>query len=229
MRYTIFIFIWLLTISCSQDDVSVDPVRVGYPFFPLEVGQYQVFDVEETVYTFQNAETESFQIRLEVVDSFLNQAGEFTYVIHQFERIDEMNDWGFLQTNSARRTTNQAIFVNGNLPELKLSFPIEAGRAWDGNALNTLEPDEYEMDSLFSTFITLRGDTINQTLTVIQEDNQDLIVNQVTRHEIYALNIGLVYSEQVDLEYCGDPDCIGQRVVENGSIFKQTLIEYGKN
>lgn len=215
--------------SCGGDDVSPNPDRVGYSFFPLEVGRYQIYNVEERLFVFQNFSIDSFQMRLEVVDSFRNQSGEFTYVLHQFMRPGPDDEWTFVQTNSARRTATQAIFVEGNRPELKLSFPIEAGRTWDGNALHVSDPDEYQMDSLFSTYITNIGDTVDQTLTVIQEDNQDFIVNQVTRHEIYGLNIGLVYSEQVDLEYCGDPDCIGQQIVENGRIFKQTLVEYGKN
>ena len=221
---TLFCF---LILACNSDEIDPDFIGVGYPFFPLNVGDFRVYDIEEINYQFEMATTSNFQFRTEVVDSFENQAGETTYVIHTFERPDSAEDWDFIQTNSARLTDTQAILIEGNIPELKLVFPIATGKTWDGNALNNLESDEFVMDSLFVPYITVAGDTISETLTVIQEDNQEFIVNLISNHEIYGLNMGLVYKEEIDLKYCREDDCIGQQVVDNGRIFRQSLVEYG--
>lgn len=46
------------------------------------------------------------------------------------------------------------------------------------------------------------------------------------RNSVYALAIGLVYHEETS-EYCTIGDCIGEQVVENGRIYKQTLTGHG--
>ena len=171
----------------------------------------------------------TYQKRTEVVDSFQNQAGEITYILHCFRRSSSNLEWEFEQTNSARRTATQGIFIEGNTPLLKLSFPISAGKMWNGNALNTMDEDLFEMDSLFSGYITQAQDTIPETLTVIQEDNQDFIANLITNYEIYGLGIGMVYKEEIDVRYCTDDPCIGQQIIDNGRIFRQSIINYGKN
>ena len=84
------------------------------------------------------------------------------------------------------------------------------------------------MDSIFSTYVTPAGENIPETVTVVQEDNQDFTVNLVRRFEIYGRHIGVVYKEEIDLSYCTDEDCIGQQVIESGSELRQSLVEYGQ-
>ncbi|MEM6523784.1 MAG: hypothetical protein AAGF85_03015 [Bacteroidota bacterium] len=225
-RFTLLSLI--IFISCNDDGQSPDPRSVGYLFFPLQGGNFIEYEIEETIYQFEMATTTNFQRRVVVVDSFQNQAGEITHVLHRFERPSADHPWEFVQTNSARLNATQGIFVEGNIPLLKLSFPISAGRTWDGNALNSMDTDQFVMDSLFAQFVTASQDTIAETLTVIQEDNQDFIANLITNYEIYGLGIGLVYKEEVNLRYCTEDDCIGQQIIDNGRIFRQSLIDYGQ-
>ena len=85
------------------------------------------------------------------------------------------------------------------------------------------------MTDLFSSYITPEQDTIPNTLTVIQEDNQDFIVSLDQRREIYAQGVGLVMKEVILLNYCTNPDCIGQQIVESGRKLTQYLLEYERN
>lgn len=228
-KYLVLIVCMLVVIGCQDDEPAADPVAVGYSFFPLSVGDFQVYEVEEITHSSQGAVADSFQLRVEVIDSFQNQAGGITYVLHQSQRASEMEEWVFIKTNSARLTENQGIVNEGNVPFLKLSFPISAGKTWDSNALNALDEDLFEMDSLFIPYTTTRDLLIPQSLTVIQEDNEDFTVNLVRRHEIYGLDIGLVYSETIDLSFCIEESCLGQQIIEEGKEIRQTLIEHGKS
>lgn len=226
-KYLIFIALMISFFACQQDEPEADPVAVGFNFFPLAVGDFQVYEVEEVTHSSQGAVTGNFQRRVEVVDSFQNQTGTVTYVLHEFRRETDAQEWEFVATNSARRTPFQGILNEGNVPVLKLSFPISAGKMWDSNALNGFESDLFEMDSLFVPYITARGMLIPETLTVIQENNQDFTVNLERDHEIYGLNIGLVYSENIDLSFCIEEACLGQQIIEEGREVRQTLIEHG--
>ena len=227
MRW-VYIAFFLMALAACHGDEELDPARVGYNFFPLQVGIYVVYDVEEITYSFESSITENFQLRTQVVDSFMNQAGNLTYIMYEWRRSSPGDDWEFVQTNSLRRNATQGVFVEGNVPFLRLSFPIAAGKSWDGNVLNSQPEDVYEMDSIFSTYVTPAGENIPETVTVVQEDNQDFTVNLVRRFEIYGRHIGVVYKEEIDLSYCTDEDCIGQQVIESGSELRQSLVEYGQ-
>ncbi|TRX51392.1 hypothetical protein FNH22_24180 [Fulvivirga sp. M361] len=226
-KYLIVIFCAVQLLSCQEEGALPDTVAVGYNFFPLQLGDFRVYEVEEITHSSQGATVDSFQIRVDVVDSFRNQAGGITYVLSQFTRVSSLEEWKFEKTNSARLTGVQGIFIEGNVPFLKLSFPISAGKTWDSNALNALDEDLFEMDSLFSPYTTTRDIQMPQTLTVIQEDNQDFTVNFIKRHEIYGLDIGLVYSEDINLAFCIEESCLGQQIVENGKEIRRSLIDYG--
>lgn len=216
-------------LACQSDENALDPSRPGYNFFPLKVGAWNVYDVKEITYASQTGTTANFQLRTEVVDSFMNQAGGITYILYEWERESSADEWEFVRTLNSQRTGTQGVLTEGNTPFLKLSFPLQAGKTWDGNALNTLQDDEYEMDSLFHEYVTAAGETIAETLTVIQEDNEDFTVNLIRRFEIYGWDIGVVYREETDLNYCIEEDCIGQQIVESGREFRQSLVEYGQN
>ena len=226
-NHLILIVGFFLLLGCQDEVLEADPVGVGYNFFPLNLGDFRIYDVEEITYSSQGPEMNSFQMRTEVVDTFQNQAGGITYVISELRRDTPSDEWEFVQTNSARLTETQAMFADGNVSFLKLSFPISAGKTWDANALNSMDEDLVEMDSLFVPYITSAGDSIPETLTVILEDNQDVIVNLVRSYEIYGLDIGLVYFEEIDRFFCVEETCLGQQIIEEGTEIRQTLIAYG--
>ncbi|UII31132.1 hypothetical protein LVD17_22835 [Fulvivirga ulvae] len=214
--------------ACDTDEVEPDEERLGAAFFPLKVGLYNIYDVENIDYKITGEVlTSNFQRKAEVVDSFSNQAGTISYIVHYSTRETENDSWEFSTAWTARKDGNQAILIEENIPYIKISFPVENGKIWNGNALNALDSNLYEMDSLYSRYITPAQDTIKSTLTVIQGDNQDFTVELDRRFEIYGLNIGLVYKEDISLQYCTDTDCLGQQQIESGHEYRQYLIDYG--
>lgn len=215
--------------SCDDEDPIINTSRVGFQFFPLQVGQSSIYEVEEISYFITgDVDTNRFELKMDVVDSFLNQSGELNYIIHRSIKEDAAEEFSFLETWSAIVDDNRAIEIEGSTPFIRISFPLSAGKEWDGNSINTLDEDTYEMDSLFSTYITTNNDTINSTLTVIQGDNQDFVVELDRRFEVYGENVGLVYREDIQLVYCTDEDCIGQQIIESGRELRQTLISHVK-
>ncbi|MBL3657305.1 hypothetical protein [Fulvivirga sediminis] len=222
--------IFIVFAACRSEDADPDNSRLGLDFYPIEVGTFQVYQVDRIDYRITGEiERSSYELKVEVVDSFYNQTGTLTYITHQSKRSDKNTDWQFSTAWPVRITPYQIVQTEDNIPYIKLSLPIENGKEWDGNASNTYEEDIYKMDSINSLYITPLSDTINSTLTVIQSDNQDFTVQQDRRYEIYARSIGLVYKEDISLQYCTDPKCIGQQQVIEGKEYRQYLIDYGKN
>lgn len=218
-----------ITTACDTKEVPPDPERVGYNFFPLALGLYSIYQVENVEYRNTGEEvTSTYALKAAVVDSFTNLSGTTSYIIHYFRRAADTDPWQFTRAWTARKNRTQAVVTEENVPFLKLSFPVKTGQDWDGNVLNSSNPDIYHIDSLSGRYITPAQDTIiGENLTVVQEDNQDYISQLDKRFEIYARDIGLIYKEDVQLNYCTDPDCLGQEVVESGWEYRQYLVEYG--
>ena len=216
--------LWLFA-SCDNDTLEPDASRLGFTFFPLEKGLFRVYEAEEIQYSVLSFDTTRYQLKEQVVDSFMNQTGAYTYVIHRFSRADENVPWGLDSVWTARQTPFQAISTENNVSFIKLVFPVKEDVLWDGNALNTNESDDYIIKDLFD--IRTFDDKEVRTVTVLQGDEEDLLIRD-ERKEIFAEHIGLVEKTFIDIEFCDDSNCFGQKVIERGRALQLTLIDYGK-
>ncbi len=222
-----FILILMILLGCSESELIPEDDFFGYEYFPVSTGQYRLFEVQEINYLLSGeVVTEDYQLKEEITASFLT-GGDSTFIINRFKRSSELSEWEYLNTWQSRKTKNNAIIIEGNIPLVKLVFPVENKISWNANALNTQEEDLFTIDSLNFSFARGAGTEFPNTLTVIQEDNQDFIVSFNRRFEVYALNVGLVYKETKILNYCANNNCLGQQIVETGMEYSQTLVEYG--
>jgi hypothetical protein len=217
----------LIAVSCGKDEFT--PIDPGYDYYPLRKGFYQIYEIDSTGYS-QVSEpvNQKYQIKVEVTDSFPSAQSVYTYVLARSIRKDEAASWRNLDTWSVRVEGDELIVNEGNRPYLKLTFPIRAGNSWDGNRYNNLVEDEYELTESGKSFTTTDGIAFEHSLTVQQEFNDDPIVFQDLRKEVYARGVGMVYKEVNQLVYCTDDPCLGQQIIESGMIYQQEIIEYGK-
>jgi len=214
-------------------------VKKDADFFPLSVGSFFIYDVLETNYSpLAGQEDLSYQLKLVVTDSFRNTAGGITHVIQRSTKSSTASSFEYLDTWSVRVEASQVVVNEGNISFVKLSFPLVAGKEWNGNAFNTLGGEEtcgqgstpcdlYSIEREGTPF-ELNNETLTETIEVLQNNNVDLIVKQDVRKEIYARHIGLVYKESTILNYCTVGACIGKQEIESGFLLKQTLVSYGK-
>jgi hypothetical protein len=213
-----------LAISCdSSDDHQPD---TGKGYFPLRKGLFQIYNVERTAYTLGVPTTTSYQLKTIVVDSFPNANDAYTYVIHRSSRGDDASPWSYIDTWSVRDASAETVVSIGNLSVVSLKYPVSSGLTWNANVYNTLDEDEFAIADLKDD-MTLGGTDFSDCLTVTQSNNEDFIVALDQRKEIYAMGVGLVYKDSTMLYYCTQPDCVGQEVVEDGIIYKQTIKSYG--
>ena len=234
--FSIIIGLFVLA-SCKT---SQDPLPdIGLDYFPLQVGSYIVYSVDETQIN-QSSELKSvYELKLLVSDSLINQEGGYTYLVSRQKRNGAALPWIKLDTWTARIANRQGIIGEGNTSFVKLTFPTVNGSEWDGNTFNTLGGEQtcgnnqdrpcdiYRLENMGMEFTTASGMMFDETLTVVQNENTDLIVLQDVRKEIYAKHVGLIYKESIVLEYCTSASCLGQQKVTKGVRFKQVIKEYG--
>lgn len=214
-------------LGCTSEKVSPDEeIHLGMDYFPLEVGRYIEYNVDQTLYDIFGKTTSQFQIKTVISDSFeLN--GYTTFVFNQYIRNSENEQWQVDEVWLANILDNILVVQRKNINYSKLKFPIEEGRSWDGNAYNTIEKDTYEMKNVNQSY-SLEANTFLETVTVIQHENLDVLVETDYRIEVFAKDVGLIYNEVQLIAYCADFDCFGQQIINEGIIYKQAIISHGK-
>lgn len=220
------------SVSCESSSEDPSPV---YDYFPLRTGAYQIYDVEEITYELGDPDTSHYEIRMVVVDSFPNdRSSAYTYVIHRSKRLEAETTWKYLDTWSAEKDSREVVVSEQNIPFVKLRFPAIMGATWDGNMYNDLVmPSSNQHEDIYEIIdegnsLTLGDVQLENFVKVEQEDNQEFVVYFDKRNEIYAADVGLVFREIEQLQYCTDDQCLGDKIVETGVVYRQTITAYGQ-
>src|SRR5688572_29274516 len=188
MRYLLVGLVVLL--GCSESEPEKQETDSQY--FPLQTGFFQVYEVSETVYSEVNpTEFLEYELKTEVVDSFANLGGDFTFVIHRSRRNTENDPWQFQEAWSARTNAYQAVSTEGNISYVRIAFPAVKNKEWNGNALNALEMDSYLLESVGKPFDLSNDLKFNDALVVNQEDELNELKRD-QREEVYARHVGLI-------------------------------------
>jgi hypothetical protein len=95
---------------------------------------------------------------------------------------------------------------------------VASGKSWNGKP-QEFQEDEYTISRAFQAY-ELTDSTFENTVQVIQEDNQDSIANYDQRIEVYASNIGLIYKVSSQLEFCRETECLGLQQIEFGKTLR---------
>lgn len=233
------LFILLLIVmglaACESENLPPQNLRLGIDYFPMEVGRYAEYDVEAITFTvIAEPDTQQYQLREVVADSFPGEGGEIVYRLERYTRTVYQDNWQLDSVWTARTSPQRVVVVENNVPIVKLVFPFSNGLSWDANALNSREADTYELVATPPVLneeieSPLDSALLKDMLTVIQEQSQDTIITRVEASETYAENLGLVYKKSLRLQYCNsEPECIGLGILESGRIYRQTLTAYGK-
>lgn len=215
----------IVALSCDSGN-DTKPLETGKDYFPFRKGLYHLYDVSETKYVLNVPETEEYELKTQVVDSFVNIDGKLTYVIYRSKRSEGETEWNYIDTWSGLADSREVIVNEENTPFLKLKDPIDQGTAWNGNTYNTGEVDEYVLEEVNKPY-TFNGISFEECITINQSDNDDYVVFLDQRKEVYAKGIGLIYKETTQLSYCTAEGCLGDQEVESGLIYKQTIKAHG--
>jgi hypothetical protein len=224
LKYLIFCAAFA-AVSCDSTDESPAPDR-SQEFFPLRLGQYQLYDVTEVVYTLGVPETLKYELKTVVTDSFPNVTEGFTYVLQRSKRSDGQSNFSPLDTWSARLGIHEIVVQEENISFVKIKLPAEKNAEWEGNLYNTLGEDTYMIEGLHVPY-EVNGLTFDDCVVINQNDNEDFVVSLDQRKEVYARNTGLIYRESTLLNYCTVGNCLGQQQVESGRIYTQTIKSHG--
>lgn len=212
-------------VACNEA-LSPDPASLGYDYFPLNTGDTRIYDVERINYNNDLTSDTSYYQLMEVIGTtFSSASGAESYRVERFVRESELEEWQIDSVWSARRNTYQAIVVENNVPIIKLSFPVEEDRRWNGNAMNTRDYDEFKMVDL-GVSKSIAGTQYASTLELVKEDLLAERFSDNYHKEIFASGVGMIYRIDIDRQYCDFNDCPDDIVILFGKAIEYKLIDY---
>ncbi|MEQ6168713.1 hypothetical protein AAOE16_16065 [Ekhidna sp. MALMAid0563] len=218
------VFLLTFTTSCNTSK-EVGPKTVGYDFYPLAVGDYRIYDVEEINYLITGFDTAVYQLR-EIITDSIPSIDQTTYLLRRDIRQNALDDWVSDSVWTVTKTSNYLSITENNIPFIKLTFPVKEGKEWDGNSLNSRAEHIYyyePIDTLLADSLTL-----NDQIRVVIEDVEENVTGVDLRSEAYVRGIGLVEKNYLTQKKCTSSDCgsdLGEVIA--GRALRQTLIEIG--
>lgn len=224
----IILLMSVVVISCDTDKVAPRDTSLGTDYVVLTSGHFVSYNVKETQYALnQPPKIVTYQLREVVEQPFINEVGKQSYRIVRYIRANGRQNWQVENVWAARTDLSGAVRTEENLPYLKLIFPFEEQKTWDGNTFNDLGRETYVMQDLGKRY---RFDLKNydETVTVIQSRDSNL-VNKDFRTEIYGRGIGLIYRKADKVTYCQDrnQNCFGKAIIESGLVLEQSIFDTG--
>ena len=224
--YTILTLLSVLFyFSCSESTVTPDDSQLGLEYFPVEIGQFRVYDVDEIIYQISGNDTLNYELRESIVDSFENLEGALTYTVHREKKFDEVSGWQLDSVWTVRKNNTTLVSVENNVPIIKMVFPVENSTSWDSNQLNAGNQKLFFYNIDVEDMV-VSADTLTDLVQVVQSEVDENIVNRDERFEIYAPNIGLIMKSGITLTFC-TVDCPDQKTIVSGRFIDQVLTSYG--
>ncbi|MEZ0541950.1 hypothetical protein [Fibrella arboris] len=218
-------FCWLLLLACTSSDTP--PASPGLDFAPLATGRYVIYDVTEQRFSLTAAPTTSTYLLKETVGaSYTDVTGQPAFRLQRFRRANAQAPWQTDSLWTARVDSRMAIRTENGSDFVKLSFPIAERSRWNGNQFNQFQEDIYELRSVNQPY-SVGNQSFAETATVIQQ-NDSTLVSQDKRIEVYARQVGLVYKETVQLQFCSSsPSCVGKAQIDFGVRRYVRIASYG--
>lgn len=241
----------LFLVACGGNLVE-DPLDRGYDYFPLQVGSYQVYQVDSVIFDPVvggiSQENISLQVKEVVVDTFRDETNMLLYKTERYERPDESHEWEIKSVFAKGTDEDQAVYLAENLRFIKFIFPPKLYKNWNGNVhfdeflkvevagepVQIFKTWEYEMTEVAQPLVQEPYE-FDEVTTVINANSENIIEYRYVV-EKYARGIGLVYREMKILdtqcEFCCNLDINAcentpwEEKAEAGFILTQRLIDY---
>jgi len=221
--FRIVFLLILLSVGESCQQKSKEPTPEDTAYFPLQVGDYWVYQVTLEKYVSSNSPVKNVYQFQEKISSSYFQNGQLFYLVEESMRQTEQTAWKLTGFHTVYKNLSEVISQENNVLRLKLAFPIALTASWNTNAYNTNPDTLLHYQNQGHSFMVDKLGFAN-TISVVGT-NDSTLVNQSKYLQIYAPNIGLVYREEAALAFCqSSPNCIGKGVIESGTKLKWELM-----
>ncbi|MHC2991357.1 hypothetical protein OB13_07100, partial [Pontibacter sp. HJ8] len=166
--------------GCENKYKDPDPTAMGYDYFPLEVGNYRIYEVTDIRFRSNEGDTNRFQMRERVDTSFYDQTNQLVYKIVRSVRAGEIQSWVDDSVMVVAKTDKMVLQTQDNNKYVKLVFPVKEGASWVGDAYNNrttggtstslpAKKEHYYYQKVGNAY-EVNGQKYAKTVTVVQSE-----------------------------------------------------------
>jgi len=214
--------IGLLLFSCKKDNSQ--PINFGYHYFPIDEGHYQIYDVMSVIHDnpVSAHDTTLLQIKEVIGEVYIDNEGDEAHKLYRYKRYSDTLNWEIKDVWSVKLTSGTAEVVEENKRRIKMGFAISYSQYWDGNALNNDDKEECYYTKIAQPF-TVDNFTFYDSTAIVEHSYELNYVQYLRHYEVYAANVGKIYSVDKDLTLI-DGDTLN---IEKGYEVYYSIVEYG--
>ena len=186
----------LLITGCSKAE-EVDPVDLGYGYYPTKVGSWVEYQVDSLWRDdrFNIRDSVSYRLRQVIESTYTNPEGRMAWRVHRMVQ-DTAGTWRVRDVWSTTVNGISAELTEENERRQKLTFPVRFGRTWDINVYNTVPELTVSYNEVDMPW-TVNGMTFDSTAQLLQTVQANPIVRR-DFEERYAKGVGMIYKNWVE-------------------------------
>ena len=226
-KYLLLLISFALFASCTKENESeISPAYYSYEYFPTDSGIVRIYQADSVFWDANNQaalDTISYEIKEVIAGNYYDNQNEICQRIERY-RKDSNGNWIIWKVLSDKRIQFNAERYIDNIRFIKLKFPLNTTDKWNGNALNTLDAQYYQLTDLHQTE-NINNLAFDSVCTVLQDDYIDA-TRQFYGLEKYAARIGMIYRREKNIRTIPTSQGI---IIKGGYDYTEKIISYTLN
>ncbi len=209
LTYCLLPIVYCLFLSSCKDKKDNYTIDYLAEYAPIDSGHYVIYDVDSITYRYANPvytrDTVHYQLKEEIGDTTYDNLNQLCYQLDVYRRADSNSAWSFDRRWLVKRTPTAFEKTELDLKFVKLVFPPQYGKSWNGNAyLPTTTPyqlfQNWDYKYTEVNYPRAYGNFSFDSTLVVSEINDSNLLEKILRKEVYALHTGMIYQEWEHLE-----------------------------
>ncbi len=186
------LLVLLALAACKKAEPTESSIDLGYNFFPSDSGLVKYYVVDSIAFSdiSHSSDTFHFFLKEEFAGLISGQTLQYHREILRSVRTDSSQNWQARSTVFTILNKNNLEWVEDNIRQVKLTFPIGNVLSWNGNQTNNLGRKTFLLQNLHQAYNN--GDTIFNDCVSIQEALANNAVEEIFIRSVYCKGIGLI-------------------------------------
>ncbi|MDX1349029.1 MAG: hypothetical protein R3279_02215 [Putridiphycobacter sp.] len=222
MRQIVSILIILSFVACKKKQTALD---LGYNYVPLDSGIttiFQVRDIFHDVALIPAHDTNYYQIKTVVGESYEDDEGIIAHKIYRYRRETSVDSWTVKDVWTLRNTGTRIEITEENLRLIDFVFAPSITKTWDANALNEFEAKNSVFKSVHKPF-KQNAFSFDSTCVVSHQAFTSFIDHNV-EYDVFAKGLGKIHSVHKELTI----DNFDTLDIQKGFEITYELIDFSK-
>jgi len=217
-------FFSLLILFSACEKKSPETIDFAYDYYDLTPGRYiiySVIDIEHDVNLVIQHDTNYYQLKTVVGDTFIDNSGRIAREFLRFKRDSAQGVWQLKDVWTTIIDNQKAELVEENQRIVKMVFKPTLEKVWNINMFNVSPKINARFTSIDAPFTS--GNNYFEKTIKVDIQNLFSLVDDRVKYEVYAKGIGLIYN------YFKDNTIVNfdKKDIKKGNELFYTYIESG--